>query len=131
MNLVQSHLKLIQSVSLLLIFSVLCLSIEPSDSNILWRLPSLFSGLPLLINNWVEYLMYDWMPIQVYDPEIEEYEQRALLKEVTRAISGYARYYLVELKRLLPLRVGTLLVKIAGPVGRHFHGLSLLVAQFS
>ena len=31
--------------------------------------------------------MFDWMPIQVYDPEIEEFEQKPFLKEVTRAIS--------------------------------------------
>ena len=31
--------------------------------------------------------MFDWMPLEVWDPEIEEFEQKPFLKEVTRAIS--------------------------------------------
>ena len=45
--------------------------------------------------------MYDWMPIQVYDPEIEEYEQRALLKEVTRAISGSVLFLISLIREIL------------------------------
>ncbi|SVE22551.1 uncharacterized protein METZ01_LOCUS475405, partial [marine metagenome] len=36
----------------------------------------------------VQYLMYEWMPIEVYDPEIEDYEQKPFFREVTRSISS-------------------------------------------
>jgi glycine betaine/proline transport system permease protein len=32
--------------------------------------------------------MFDWMPIQVYDPSIEEFEEKALFSEITRTISN-------------------------------------------
>ena len=88
MNQLTNHPKLFQFVGLLVIFSLLCLFINPSENNIFWRFPSLIAGLPILINDSVEYLMFDWLPIQVYDPEIEEFEEKPLLKEVTRAISA-------------------------------------------
>ena len=88
MNQLTNHPKLFQFVGLLVIFALLCLFINPSENNIFWRFPSLIAGLPILINDSVEYLMFDWLPIQVYDPEIEEFEEKPLLKEVTRAISA-------------------------------------------
>ena len=87
MNYLTNHPKLLQFFGLLVVFFLLCLFINPSENNIFWRLPSLIAGLPLLINTSVEYLMFDWMPLEVWDPEIEEFEQKPLLKEVTRAIS--------------------------------------------
>ncbi len=44
-----------------------------------WRFPSLFAGLPGTINAFAEYLMYDWMPVEIYDPELEDYEESALI----------------------------------------------------
>jgi len=32
--------------------------------------------------------MYEWMPIEVYDPEIEDFEQKPLFRELTRSISS-------------------------------------------
>jgi len=88
MNQLKNHPKLFQFFGLLVVFALLCLFIAPSDSNVLWRFPSLIAGLPYLINDSVEYLMFDWWPIQVYDPEIEEFEEKPLLQQVTRAISA-------------------------------------------
>ena len=68
MNQLTNHPKLFQFVGLLVIFALLCLFINPSENNIFWRFPSLIAGLPYLINDSVEYLMFDWWPIQVYDP---------------------------------------------------------------
>ncbi len=67
---------------------MLCLSISPSESNYLWRLPPLLAKLPFIINDSVRYLMFEWMPIQVYDSLIEDYEEKPLFREVTRFISG-------------------------------------------
>ena len=71
MELLTKYVKLSQFLILLVIFFGLYFSISPSETNILWRLPALFAGFPEAINIFVEYLMYEWMPVQIYDPELE------------------------------------------------------------
>ncbi len=58
--------KYLQFVLLLIVFALLCVVIAPSDSNYLWRLPPLFEKLPLIINDSVDYVMFDWWPIEVW-----------------------------------------------------------------
>ena len=87
MELLTKYVKLSQFLILLVIFFGLYFSISPSETNILWRLPALFAGFPEAINIFVEYLMYEWMPVQIYDPELEEFEESALIKEITRGFS--------------------------------------------
>ena len=76
-----------QIVILLIVFLLLCFFVTTSESNPLWRLPPILKGLPYLINDWVKFLMFEWWPINVYDPLIEEYEQKPLFREITRATS--------------------------------------------
>ena len=52
----------------------------------------------MVINNAVDYLMFEWWPIEVYDPEIEEYEEKPLIRQFTRSISG-AVLFLIEFVR--------------------------------
>ena len=80
--------KPIQFALLLAAFFLLCFLVGPSESNYLWRLPPLLKGLPFLMNDAVQYVMFDWMPIQVYDPTIEDFEEKPLFREITRGISG-------------------------------------------
>ena len=87
MGFLEKRPKLIQFIFLLVIFFSMCFFISPSETNILWRFPSLFAGVPLAINNFAEYLMYDWMLIEIYDPELDDYEESALVKEITRSFS--------------------------------------------
>jgi len=100
-NYISNNKKLTQFVVLLVIFFSLCFLISPSDSNILWRFPPLIAGLPLLINDCVSYLMYEFMPIEIYDPEIEEYEERPLIKEVTRALSSAVLFCIQVIREIL------------------------------
>ena len=81
------HPKLMQFALLLVVFLILCAVVVPSETNVFWRFPSLFAGLPGTINTFAEYLMYDWMLIEIYDPELEEFEESALIKELTRGFS--------------------------------------------
>jgi len=101
MNYLTNHPKLIQFIGLLVVFLLLCLFIDPSEDNVFWRLPSLIAGLPLLINNTVDFFMFDWMPIEVYDPEIEEYEQKPLVKQITRAISASILFLIGLIREIL------------------------------
>ena len=92
------YLKIIQFGLLLIVFFILYFSIEPSPSNYLWRFPPLIKELPILINDSADYLMYEWLTIEVYDPEIEDYEEKPVFKEFTRAISGIL-LFLIQLIR--------------------------------
>ena len=101
MNYLTKHPKLLQFSFLLVVFFSFCFSINPSENNIFWRLPSLIKGLPLWIDNTVEYLMFEWLPIQVYDPEIQEFEQKPLLKEITRSLSYSVNFLILFLRDIL------------------------------
>ncbi len=101
MNYIEKHPKLIQFIFLLVIFFTICFLVSPSETNILWRLPSLFAGVPLVINNFAEYLMYDWMLIEIYDPELEEYEDSALVKEITRSFSRSVLFCIEVIRDIL------------------------------
>ena len=87
MEFIAKNPKISQFAVLLVVFFALYFSVSPSETNMLWRLPSLFASFPEAINVFVEYLMYDWMPVEIYDPELEDYEESALVKEVTRGFS--------------------------------------------
>ena len=93
-----SQRKTLQFLLLFIVFGILCLIIPESEGNPLWRLPALLQGFPLWINNKVEFLMNDWYPIQVWDPDIEEFEEKPLLRQITREISGVVRF-MIELVR--------------------------------
>lgn len=79
--------KSLQFAGLLAVFFVLYYAVDPAEGNVFWRLPALIAWAPGVLNDAVEYLMFQWMPIEVYNVEIEEYEETALLKEITRSIS--------------------------------------------
>lgn len=101
MAFVKKHPKLVQFLALLVAFFFLIVVVTPSETNILWRLPSLLASLPGKINSSVEYLMFDWMPIAVWDPDIEEYEQKALLRQITRGFSGGVLFSIEFIRELL------------------------------
>jgi glycine betaine/proline transport system permease protein len=80
--------KYLQFILLLVVFLLLCAIVSPSEGNWLWRLPPLIKQLPSIINGAVDYILFDWWLIEVWDPDIEEYEQKPLMNQVTRAASG-------------------------------------------
>ncbi len=57
-----------------------------------------FWAIPKLINDFAEHLMFDWFLVDVYDPDIEEYEESALIKELTRSFSR-ALLFMIEFVR--------------------------------
>ena len=101
MNYLSDHPKTSQFVVLIIVFFFLCYFITPSEGNVLWRLPSLISGLPLIITEGVSYLMYEFMPIEIFDPEIEEYEERPIVKEITRAFSRAVLFCIQFIREIL------------------------------
>ena len=101
MNQLSRHSKLLQFAALLAVFFILCFSIDPSENNILWRLPALLAGVPKILNDSVEFLMFEWMPVEFYNAEIEEYEESALVKVITRSVSGALLFCIQLIRELL------------------------------
>jgi len=95
------HPRLVQFAVLLAAFFLLVIFIVPSETNVLWRLPSLLAPLPGAIHEFADYLMFDWLPIQVYDSDLEEYEQSALLREVTRGFSRSILFLIDFIREIL------------------------------
>lgn len=100
MNTITNLSKPKQFAILLVAFLALCFLVTPSESNYLWRLPALFSGLPGIINDSVQYLMFDWFPIEVFDPDIEEYEEKPLFREITRSISNFFLFIITFVREI-------------------------------
>ncbi|MGH1538924.1 MAG: ABC transporter permease [Arenicella sp.] len=100
MNLSAKNQKPIQFLILLTVFFALCLLIGPSESNYLWRLPPLLKELPAMINDSIQYVMFDWLPIQTYDPTIDDYEEKPLFREITRAISNFFLFIITFVREI-------------------------------
>ncbi|HCH22670.1 MAG TPA: glycine/betaine ABC transporter [Oceanospirillaceae bacterium] len=60
-----------------------------------------FWEIPKLINEFAEHLMFDWFPVDVYDPDIEEYEESALVKELTRSFSRSLLFMIEFVREIL------------------------------
>lgn len=101
MNLLARHPKQLQFTILLAVFFVLYFSIAPSENNILWRLPAYLAAVPAMLNDSVEFLMFEWMPVEIYNVEIEEYEKSALLKEITRSVSRAILFCIEFIREIL------------------------------
>jgi glycine betaine/proline transport system permease protein len=93
--------KPVQFAILLIAFFLMYLFVSPSDGNYFWRLPALLKGLPFIINDMVQGLMFEWMPIQVYDPTVDDYELKPLFREITRAISSYVLVIIVFVREVV------------------------------
>jgi glycine betaine/proline transport system permease protein len=101
MNTISRHPQLAQFAALLAVFFFLCFAIEPSDNNILWRLPAFLAAVPEMLNGSVEFIMFEWLPIQTYNVEIEDYEESALMIEITRSISRSVLFCIEFIREIL------------------------------
>lgn len=101
MDYLSKNPKLAQFAALLAAFFFLYYAIEPSESNILWRLPAFMAAVPEMLNNSVEYIMFEWVPIQIYNVEIEDYEETALMIEITRSISRAVLFGIEFIREIL------------------------------
>ncbi|MFT5217896.1 MAG: glycine betaine/proline transport system permease protein [Planctomycetota bacterium] len=93
--------KYLQFILLLMVFLVLYHVVTPSDSNYLWRLPPLFEALPTLIYESANYILFDWWLIDVWDPDIEEFEQKPLMNQITRSFSGMILFLIEFIREIM------------------------------
>ncbi len=66
--------------------------------DVLWRLPPLLGWLPIWVNDSLFFLLNDWMPIEFWDADLQEYRTRPLVLQITRMISA-SMLFLIELIR--------------------------------
>jgi len=97
--------KYLQFLLLIVIFILMCMLIPATDGNWLWRLPPLLKQFPIIINDSVTFLMEDWWLIDVYDPDIKEYEQKPLMREITRSIADVI-LFMIQLVFHFPVGIG-------------------------
>ncbi|MFT5133873.1 MAG: glycine betaine/proline transport system permease protein [Gammaproteobacteria bacterium] len=95
------HPKLLQFGTVLIVFFALCILVAPSETNFLWRLPSYLAGVPKILNNSVEFIMFEWLSISTYNAEIEDYETSALMIEITRSISRSVLFSIEFIREIL------------------------------
>ncbi|MCP4769171.1 MAG: ABC transporter permease subunit [Gammaproteobacteria bacterium] len=101
MDILSRHPKLVQFTAVLVVFFFLCFAIDPSENSILWRLPAFLAGVPEILNSSVEFLMFEWMPIETYNVEIEDYEESALMIEITRSMSRSVLFCIEFIREIL------------------------------
>ena len=54
-----------------------------------------------MLNNSVEFIMFEWMPVQIYNVDIEDYEESALMIEITRSISRAVLFCIEFIREIL------------------------------
>ena len=101
MSRLANNTKIFHVAFVLVGFAFLCLTISPSETNYFWRLPSLIAWLPYWINGSVDFLLFEWLPIEYYDSDVEEYKTRPLVLQITRAISGLMLFLIEFIREIL------------------------------
>jgi glycine betaine/proline transport system permease protein len=64
----------------------------------LWRLPPLLGWLPIWVNDSLFFLLNEWMPMEFWDSNVQEYRTRPLVLQITRNITAFMTF-LIELIR--------------------------------
>jgi glycine betaine/proline transport system permease protein len=64
---------------------------------------SSFWTMNQIINDSAEFVMYEWWPIEIYDPDIEDYDDSAMIKEITR---GFSRSILFAIEFIREILLG-------------------------
>ena len=64
----------------------------------LWRLPPLLGWLPIWVNDSLFFLLNEWMPMEFWNEDTQEYKTRPLVLQMTRNITA-SMTFLIELIR--------------------------------
>ena len=64
----------------------------------LWRLPPLLGWLPIWVNDSLFFLLNEWMPMEFWNEDLQEYKTRPLVLQITRNLTA-SMTFLIELIR--------------------------------
>ena len=82
-------------------YSFLGIEVRYIEYGALWRLPPFLAWLPIWVNDSMFFLLNDWMPIEIWDAEIQEYETRPLILQITRMISASILFLIQAFREIL------------------------------
>ena len=107
------------------------------EYNALWRLPPLLGWLPIWVNDSMFFLLNDWMPIEIYNEDIGEYQTRPIILQFTRLISASMLFLIEAIREFLIGGVETIVAFTSwdwldehhGQSYLDFHGRLLLLQQ--
>ena len=66
--------------------------------DVFWRLPPLLGWLPIWINDSLFFLMNDWMPMEFWNEDTQEFKTRPLVLQISRTLTA-SMTFLIELIR--------------------------------
>lgn len=96
--------KLQQFGFLIVVFLLMYNFIGESDSsflNLFWRLPPIIAWFPQWLTDSINYIMFDWITIDVYSEVLEEDEQISLVQELTRSLSWFVLFFIQTVREFL------------------------------
>jgi len=82
--------------------------------NFLWRLPPWLGWLPIWVNDSLHFLLNDWMPMEFWNEDIQEYKTRPLVLQITRVISGTMLFFIEFIREILIGGVNTVVTFTSG-----------------
>ncbi len=85
---------------LFFIFLFLYFFVPEDENSLLWRLPPLLKDIPLIINNILDNLMFNWLTVPVYDPDWGMYEDKAVFRLITRSISDFLLFLIIFIREI-------------------------------
>ncbi len=56
--------------------------------DVLWRLPPLLGWLPIWVNDTLFFLLNEWMPMEFWNEDLQDYKTRPLVLQITRGKAG-------------------------------------------
>ncbi len=67
----------------------------------LWRLPPYLGWLPIWVNDSLFFLLEDWMPIEDWNADLQEYQTRPLVLQITRMLSAFLTFLIEFIREIL------------------------------
>ena len=85
---------------LFLVFLLLYFLVPENENSWLWRLPPLLKFVPLMINNFLENLMFNWFTVPVWDPDWKMYEDKPIFRIITRSIADFLLFLIIFIREI-------------------------------
>ena len=60
--------------------------------DVFWRLPPLLGWLPIWINDSLFFLMNEWMPMEFWNEDTQEFKTRPLVLQITRNVTSFMTF---------------------------------------
>ena len=69
--------------------------------DVFWRLPPLLGWLPIWINDSLFFLMNDWMPMEFWNEDTQEFKTRPLLLQISRNLTAFMTFIIELIREIL------------------------------